>query len=158
VDSADEIWNRAAMHGGGPAPRSGDVALAAALRLHSLTMSGGLVDAIGSLRTAELDAAESGYRWLGLDMAAQVVAIVRSEIGHGALDDDERAESLELRADEGYTQAIPTDQALVNAFQARFFDDPQAFASTYAPERMIGSLDTGAPSAANEDDSTRDRG
>jgi hypothetical protein len=129
VNSADEIWNRAVMQGGGPAPRSGDVALAAALRLHSLAMSGGLVDAVGRLRAAELDAAESGYRWLGLDPAARVVAIVRSEIGDGALDDDDRAESLEQRADEAYAQAIPTDQAVVDAFQARFSDDPQAFAS-----------------------------
>jgi hypothetical protein len=130
VTSADEIWNRAAMQRGGPAPRSGDLALAAALSLHSLAMSGGLVDAIERLGTEELDAAESGYRWLGLDPAAEAVAIVRSEIGNGALDDDEREESLERRADEAYTQAIPSDEALMDAFQAKFSDDPQGFAST----------------------------
>jgi hypothetical protein len=116
------------MQGGGSAPRSGDLALAAALSLHSLAMSGGLVDAIERLGPAELDAAESGYRWLGLDRAAQVVATVRSEIGSGALDDGERAESLELRADETYAQAIPGDQALVDAFQNKFSGDPHAFA------------------------------
>lgn len=117
------------MQGGGSAARSGDVALAAALSVHSLAMSGGLVDAIERLGQAELDAAEAGYRWLGLNPAAQVVAIVRSEIGNGALDDEERAESLELRADEAYAQAIPSDQVLVDAFQTKLSDDPKAFAS-----------------------------
>jgi uncharacterized protein YpuA (DUF1002 family) len=95
------------MHDGGPAPSSGDAALAAALSLHNLAMSGGLVDAIERLGRAELDAAESGYRWLGLDTAAQVVEMVKYKIDDGALDDGERAESLELRANEEYARAIP---------------------------------------------------
>jgi hypothetical protein len=98
-----------------------------------------------------LNAAESGYRWLGLDTAAQVVAVVRSEIGGGALDDDERADSLELRGDEDYAQAIPRDQVLVDAFQTKFSNDPQAFASTSAAARSptTSALRTSrAPSAA----------
>ena len=38
--------------------------------------------------------------------------------------------SLELRADEEYAQAIPIDQALMDAFQTKLSDDPRAFAST----------------------------
>lgn len=41
--------------------------------------------------------------WVSIRLA-RVVAIGRSEIGDGALDDDERAESLELRADEAYAR------------------------------------------------------
>lgn len=118
------------MEGGGPAPRPGDVALTAALSLHSLAMSGGLLDAVERTEPSALDAAQSGYRWLGLDAAAQVVAGVRSEIDERALDDDDRADALELRADEEYAQAIPSDQTLVDAFQVKFSSDPEAFAST----------------------------
>jgi hypothetical protein len=57
-------------------------------------MSGGLLDAVERLTAAELDAAESGYGWLGLPTAAQVVAHIRSEIRASALDDDHRAERL----------------------------------------------------------------
>ncbi len=129
VTSADEIWNRAAMQGGGLSPGPGDVALAAVLALHNLTMSGGLVDAVDRLESSELDAAELGYRWLGLDTAAQLVTQVRAEIGNGALDDDERAESLEMRADQEYARVIPLDQTLVDAFEAKFSADPAVFAT-----------------------------
>src|SRR5260370_28944495 len=100
MNSADAIWNRAALENGGPHPRAGDAALSAVLRLHSLAMSGGLLDAVERLTDAQLDAAESGYGWLGLPAAAQVVAYIRSEIRAGALDDDDRAESLEHEADQ----------------------------------------------------------
>jgi len=78
VDHADTVWNRAALDGGGPHPLRGDLALTAVLRLHSLAMSGGLLDAIERLTGPELDAAESGYTWLGHPDAAQVIAFAGS--------------------------------------------------------------------------------
>jgi hypothetical protein len=66
MDSADVIWNRAALENGGPHPRAGDTALSAVLRPHGLAMSGGLLDAVEQLTEAQLDAAETGYGWLRL--------------------------------------------------------------------------------------------
>jgi hypothetical protein len=129
VDRADDIWNRAALGGGG-GTRAGDLALSAVLKLHGLAMSGGLVDAIERLTPAEADAAEAGYRWLGLGPAADVVASVRREVDAGALDDDERAEALELRADEEYGHVIPADDTLESALRTRLAAEPDAFSST----------------------------
>ncbi len=50
-------------------------------------------------------------------------------IADGRLDTDEAAESLELRANTEYAQAVPADEILMDAFRARFSDDPQAFAA-----------------------------
>ena len=129
MDHADEIWNRAALGGGGVDARSGDRALSAVLALHGLAMSGGLMDAIERVTSEEADAAEAGFRWLGLGAAADVVASVRGDIAAGALDDDERAEALELRADEEYERAVPDDDTLVSAFRTRLAEEPDTFAS-----------------------------
>ncbi len=130
MSSADTIWNRATLQDGGSCPCAGDVALSAVLRLHNLAMSGGLLDAVERLTEAQLDAAESGYGWLGLPAAAQVVAYVRSEVRAGAPEDDERAESLELVADQRYAEIIPVDDTLYGAFRRRLAEEPAAFAST----------------------------
>lgn len=128
VDAADEVWNRAAMATGGPRPRKGDAALASVLGVHSKAMSGGLVNAVEQSVPDHLDAAEAGFRWLRLETAADVVAMVRREIEAGALDDNDRAEALELRADDEYGQGIPTDHTLVNAFRTLLVEEPTAFA------------------------------
>lgn len=128
MNAADEIWNRAAMNGGGPEPRQGDVALSSVLDLHNLAMSGGLLDAVERLTPVQLEAAQTGYRWLRLEPAADVVAMVRREVDAGALDDDDRAGDLELRAEDKYGQAIPTDQTLVDAFRTRLAEEPNSFA------------------------------
>lgn len=128
MDAVDEVWNRAAMSGGGPDPHNGDAALVAVLALHNMAMSGGLLSAVEQATPDRLDAAEAGFRWLRLDAAAGVVAMVRREVEAGALDDDERAEELEGRADGEYGRVVPTDQTLVDAFRARFAEEPQAFA------------------------------
>jgi hypothetical protein len=127
MDAADEIWNRATMNGGDPAPSRGDLALTAVLRLHSLAMSGGLLDAVERITPEQLAAALAGYHWLGLDQAADVVAMVQQEIDAGALDEEDRAEALEVRADDEYGRAIPSDQTLVDAFRTRLADQPDAF-------------------------------
>lgn len=54
--------------------------------------------------------------------------MVRREIGNGALDDEDRAEAREGRADDEYGLVGPTDQTLVSAFGARFSAEPHAFA------------------------------
>jgi len=128
MDAADEIWNRAAMNGGGPDPSLGDLALTSVLRLHNLAMSGGLLDAVERMTPEQLETAQAGYHWLRLDPAADVVAMVQQEIDAGALDDDDRAEALEVRADDEYGRAIPRDQTLVDAFRTRLAEEPHAFA------------------------------
>ncbi|WP_145227822.1 hypothetical protein [Rudaeicoccus suwonensis] len=91
-------------------------------------MSGGLLDAVERAAPIQLDAAEAGYRWLGLDAAADVIAMLRREIENATLDDDHLANALELRADEEYNRAVPTDQTIFSAFHAKFVADPGAFA------------------------------
>lgn len=76
-------------------------------------MSGGVWDAAVEGRTAEsLPSAESAFTWLGLESVAQMIADVRSEIDPGAEDGDERAEQLELSADERYNALITPEVAL----------------------------------------------
>lgn len=128
MDPADEVWNRAAMAEGGPDARQGDIALASVLVVHSAAMSGGLLNAVEQAAPDQLDSAEAGFRWLRLDTAADVVAMVRREVEAGALDDDDRAEDLEQRADDEYGRVVPTDQAIVDAFRSRLADEPPAFA------------------------------
>jgi hypothetical protein len=129
VDEADQIWNRAAMEGGGPQPRVGDRALTSVLRLHGLAMGGGMLDAVERLTDGQLDEAEVGYRWLGLDAGAEVVAYVRREIVSGALDDGARAEALECRADADYGRAIQTDSTIETVYRDLLGELPEAFAS-----------------------------
>lgn len=129
MDQADTIWNRAALESGGPTPGVGDEALAAALRLHSSAMSGGVLDAIEHMTGEELDAAEAGYRWLHVPAASEVIAAVRREIAAGALDDHDRASALELSSEDQYNAAIEDDAALDSAFRARLGTDPDAFAA-----------------------------
>ncbi len=129
MDVADDIWNRAALEAGGTAPGAGDVALAAALRLHSSAMSDGVLDAVENMTDEELDAAEAGYRWLHVPAASEAIAEVRRAIADGALDDPERASALEMSADDHYEEAIENDAALDNAFRARLRTNPDSFAA-----------------------------
>lgn len=132
MDDADLVWNRAAMEAGGGEPRRGDTALASALSVHNLAMSAGLLGGIERATTEQLDAADAGYRWLGLPAVADAVQMVRREIDDGALDDDDRAEALELRADEEYAHA---DEMIVEAFGRRWAEDPEAFAPLTSAEQ-----------------------
>ncbi len=127
MDIADEIWNRAALNGGGPDPRTGDLALASVLRLHNLAMSSGLLDAVERLPPEQLEAAQAGYHWLHLGQAAELVAMVQQELAAGALNDDARTEALEERADDEYARLVPADQTLIDAFQTRLTEDPDTF-------------------------------
>lgn len=128
MEPSDEVWNRATMAAGGLDPGDGDIAIASVLALHSLAMNGGLLDAVERLSPEQLAAADAGFRWLRLEAAAGVVAMVRQEIEAGALDDERRADELETRADDDYALVIPTDQTIVDAFEVRFAEVPTAFA------------------------------
>jgi hypothetical protein len=103
------------------------IALAAVLQLHGLAMSGGLLDAVERLPDSDLDAAEDGYRWLGLDGAAEAVHHVPSQVADGALDDESRAESLEQDADDGYAEVVANGQTLEAAFGRCLEQHPEAF-------------------------------
>jgi len=90
-------------------------------------MNGGLLHSIEHHDNEELKAAISGYRFFGLDEAAEVVEWVVSEVA--ALGDDEdAAEALEVEADNRYGEAIPTDDVLVTAFESLYSAKPQDFA------------------------------
>jgi hypothetical protein len=128
MDAGDRIWNRAAMQGGGDKPAAGDRALADALSFHSLAMSGGVLDAVE--RSDNLTAVEDGFRWLGLDRIAELLASVRHDIDAGALDDEDRIEALEQEADERYNAVLTSDADLEAAFRRRLVENPTAFAES----------------------------
>lgn len=127
--AADAVWNRAAMGAGGPNALEGDRSLAALLRLHNETMSGGLLHAVTEgLSDAEYSAALDGYGYFGLVDAAEVISTVRTTATRSNLDDDD-LDDLESEADARYHAVVPTDQTLVDAFAQRFEADRSAFAS-----------------------------
>jgi hypothetical protein len=128
MDAGYRIWNRAAMQGGGDNPAAGDRALADALSFHSLAMSGGVLDAVE--RSDNLTAVEDGFRWLGLDRIAELLASVRHAIVAGALDDEDRMEALEVEADERYNAVLNSDADLEAAFRRRLVENPTAFVAS----------------------------
>jgi hypothetical protein len=122
----DNIWNRAAIERGGSSPRTGDVALAALLRLHSQAMSSGLLHAVtDGLSPEEIEAALAGYRYFGLDDVAQIVESVASQ---AQIASDDELDTLEGEADFRYGEAVPQDAFLVGAFEARATQTPEEFA------------------------------
>jgi hypothetical protein len=134
METAEEIWNRAALHDGGPEPAEGDRALAAALHLHAAAMSGGVLDAVETMSAEELDAAEAGFRWLHVPTVAELLSRVRRQVAQGALEDKETAARLEFSAEDEYHEAIENDAALEAAFKARLRTNPDAF-SAVEPSR-----------------------
>ena len=129
MDLADAIWNRAALEAGGPSPRDGDRALAAALHLHAAAMAGGVLDAVETMSSEDLDAAEAGFRWLHVPTVAELLSRMRREVADGALADQERAAGLEFSAEDDYHEAIENDAALEAAFRARLRTHPDAFSA-----------------------------
>jgi hypothetical protein len=119
ADTQTIIWNRAALAGGGPAPRPGDEALSAALRLHNMIMSGGLDHALDVLTPEDFASAASGFRYLQLSDVAELV-----ELAQGAPTDD----LLEQR-DARYNALIPRDQVISDQFEALLQQRPDDFAA-----------------------------
>ena len=114
---ADHIWNRAALESGGSTAREGDRALAALLLAHGMVMNGGVGHAIEVLSRDELAAAAWGYRFFGFKNVASLL--------EGAADATEQ----ELdQADVNYGELVPSDQTLVDRFEALYHTSPETFA------------------------------
>ena len=112
------VWNRAALESGGASPREGDRALAALLLAHGMIMNGGVVHALESLSSAEVEAAIAGYRFYSLLDVARLLAAAAED-----LDGDEAAD----HADAKYAEAVRDDDALFERFRAVFTELPDLF-------------------------------
>jgi len=119
ADTQTIIWNRAAMAGGGPAPRPGDTALSAALRFHNMVMSGGLDHAHDMLSPEDFASAADGFRYLQLSDVAELVDQARHAPG-----DDDLLDELDAR----YGALIPRDQVIGDQFEALLQQRPDDFA------------------------------
>jgi hypothetical protein len=122
LTKADLIWNRACT-GGGPDPRAGDRALAALLLAHGLTMNGGVLHAVECLTAAEMSAAQSGYRFFGLDAVADLLAQARR-----VFEADDDVESQEPRLDQQYAALVLSDSSLAERFEKHWRENPSDFA------------------------------
>jgi hypothetical protein len=118
LSSADQIWNRAAMESGGSKAREGDRALSDLLLAHGMVMNGGVGHALEALSSDELAAAARGYRFFGLDVVALLI-----EHSVNATEDEVD------EADARYGALIPSDQTLVDRFEALYAASPHTFAS-----------------------------
>ncbi|MCR6031335.1 hypothetical protein GGQ22_07735 [Nocardioides sp. zg-579] len=125
-DVPDLIWQRAVdAWVSGPGSGPGDVALADVLSVHGPVMNGGLLHAVTDACSAEeVDAAERGFRWLGLDGAAEALAETRRAARAAGAD----PAALEVQADAAYHRAVPDDAALEQALRARYAASPESFA------------------------------
>jgi hypothetical protein len=121
---ADQIWNRAAMEGGGDSPGPGDRALASLLLLHGLAMNGGIHHAIECVSEEELSAAIDGFRYFGLEDMAQWL---RSAPGDPLL--KEWTANTEAPAIFRYAEYVPSDAYLAERFEAVYRDRPSEFAA-----------------------------
>jgi hypothetical protein len=90
-------------------------------------MNGGVLDAVESMPAQAITGAVSGFRFFGLDAAATVIEDVQSRLGE-AEQSLEVAEQLESESDQRYGEAIPNDATIVEAFEARYEEQPNLFA------------------------------
>jgi hypothetical protein len=116
------VWNRAAMQRGGLDARAGDQAVAAMLRFHSQAMGGGVAGALIELDPMEFDDTIDGYRYLGLNDAADTVLALCHEV------DVREDDAFEAEANSRYAALVPRDAVLVAAFEQRFRERPDDFA------------------------------
>jgi hypothetical protein len=112
------------MERGGWQPRKGDAALSALLSIHSLAMSGGLLDAIERHSHEEIEEALSGFRYFGLDDAAAVVVSIAEQAAGVDID----TEQLEAEANDRYAVAVPDDETLAARFERVFRERRDDFA------------------------------
>jgi len=119
----DRIWNRACDEDA-PHLRPGDIALAALLKAHGLTMNGGLLHAVECLSSRELFDARKGYRFFGLDEV--VVLLEHAESIFKAGDDLECHERI---LDDEYARLVPDDSCLVERFERHLKSNPADFAA-----------------------------
>ena len=128
MDDADTIWNRATEVELDEDTREGDRALHDALLFHNEAMSGGVLNGFEALEVEELEAARSGFEWLGMPEVASMLVRAADVIAATDLDDDEVADALESRLDTDYNALVPQDRVIEDAFRARLADEPDAFA------------------------------
>ena len=121
---ADQVWNRAAMEGGGDSPGPGDRALASLLLLHGLAMNGGIHHAIECVSPAELSAAIDGFSYFGLGDMAQWLRSAHSDPLLKKWTDH-----TETLAVSRYAEFIPSDAYLAERFEAVYRDRPTEFAA-----------------------------
>jgi hypothetical protein len=118
LSKVDQIWNRAAMESGGAAALDGDRALADLLLAHGMIMNGGVGHALEVLSSDEFAAALDGYRFFGLNAVASLLEYTANA-----------AEDEVNQADACYGELIPSDQTIVDCFEAFYHSSPKAFAS-----------------------------
>lgn len=125
TSESDLIWNRACLESGGSKPREGDRHLAAALLAHGLVANGGLHHAVESMSESEARAAISGFEYLGLAAAAQLIAELapHAEEFRRVEYTDQEEESANAR----YIQAVDGDRALEAAFFRALSSKPGDF-------------------------------
>lgn len=125
MNTADLIWNRAAMESGGEHPRAGDRALSALLRMHNLIMNGGVHHAVEVLSPAEFAAAIDGYAYFGCHAAADWLGdFTKEAVASEWAGETERADDLR------YEELVPGDQHLFNRMERAWRASPEEFAAT----------------------------
>jgi hypothetical protein len=122
LNSADRVWNRAALENGGTNPRPGDEALRDLLLAHGMAMNGSVFHCVEALPKAELDAAIAGYHYFGCPRVATL--LLRATRVPDPLSEDDLSDQFDLE----YGQLIPSDQVLIDLFNDRFAERPGDFA------------------------------
>lgn len=124
---ADLVWNRAAMDGGGSSPRTGDSALVALLLVHGMVCNGGVIHSIEVCSADELRAGCAGYRSFGLEDAAELIEEAASKVTRDEARAGDYDEELEFELDQRYGAVIPTDETIVQRFEAHLSSHPEDF-------------------------------
>ncbi|MGY1651223.1 hypothetical protein [Geodermatophilus sp. SYSU D01119] len=128
ADPAARIWDRA-CDPSAPFSHPGDAALAAVLLCHGMAVNGGPLHAVEGLEPGQLERALAGYRYLGLDAAADAVEDVARRAATLREDDADAAERLEVEAGRRYDAALPEwDETIDRAFRAHLAAHPGAYA------------------------------
>lgn len=122
---ADAIWHRA-LDFPEEAVLAGDRALAAVLFAHGVVMNGGVLNFVEEYDVAEVDAAEVGYQWLGIDPVAELLVEVRAEVMR--VGGPRNPGRLERKADKAYVKVISDDADLESYFLRRLAERPDDFA------------------------------
>jgi len=116
------IWNRA-CEGNAACLSPGDRALEATAAFHSVAMNGGVLHALEHFGPDELEDAESGYRFFGLESVANLLIEAKSISKAG---DD--LDLWEAELDRRYGALVPDDSALFACFETALRRSPSEFA------------------------------
>jgi hypothetical protein len=119
---ADMIWNRAAMDEGGQNPASGDRALAALLKAHSLAMNGGVMHAVEILDELSIADAKTGYRFFGFEGIPNLLSRAKE-----LLETNFDLGIYEQQFDKEYYDNIPDDDTIVKRFEQHLANNPTDF-------------------------------